>query len=166
MAHESAAHGTPPKVLPDCEGNFRSISQALHSVSGELAQTTTTLRETRDDSIRQQEQMKSLWKELREDIMPQLRAIPEKADAALSAHAEGCPARQKAMARARGEAVPDSDPAIDTRRINLPARGEPVSSEQGGYVIPRVVLWVGATIGIAIAVAGWAYAALTGAIPG
>lgn len=157
------------EVYPECASNFASIKSSLQNVDKSLERfdrkldgVTSELNEARRHLARQEENNRGLWKEIREDVMPELRSIPAAARDAIDRHAADCPARQKALRRARGERTPDSDPAIDTRRIRVGPHSEVARHSNGDVTMPRRLLYLAIGLGAAVAAAGWVWRLLDG----
>ncbi len=155
-----------------CARQFAKIDVAI----GSFSEALDKLGKTNERVIRIEESTKGLWKELRDDVMPELRQVPrdvrdaldqQRRDtatafdthrrdmvAALDKHAADCPARTKAMRRATGQNGTRSDPP-PTGRIDLePA--QPVVQPRRSLlpaspVAIRWLVYIGLVIGGAIA---------------
>lgn len=149
--------------LPQCTQSFAEINTTMRHAVETMREVATELKTTREQQIRLDGSTKGLWAELRNDVIPELKKIPDEARAALATHIAECPARQKAMARARGEAVPPSDPSIPLSEIT-----KQFAVQQGlqGVVnddasLGRRVKYLAIGLGVTVAAAGWAWKVLS-----
>jgi hypothetical protein len=144
-----------------CAKRFATIDANVDGFKTALQQFS----QTNDRVTRTEESVKGLWKELREDIMPELRQVPRDVRAALEQqrrdmtdaldkHAADCPARTKAMRRASGQNGSTSTPpptqpvALDPA---LPVAQPRRSLLPVSPVTIRWLLYLGLVIGGAIA---------------
>jgi len=166
--------------MPDHDNDIRvSCAKRFATIDGSINSFEQALRQfqlTNERVVRTEESVRGLWKELREDVMPELKQVPrdvrealdqQRRDTAtaldthrrdmveaLDKHASDCPARTKAMRRATGQNGTTSDPP-PTGRIELePA--PPVAQPRRSLlpVSPVAIRWliyIGLIIGGAIA---------------
>ena len=149
------------ELLPGCSAAFAGLEITLKTVTREMRGVRTDVQEIGRTQAAQAESMKGLWHEIRDEIRPDLRALPEKIANDFEIHSRNCPARRRAMKKAE---IGTGD-KIDVRQLreNLDDTGAIVTTgnrfirntSNGHYEIPRPVLWVGALIGAAVAASGY-----------
>lgn len=153
------------KMRADCSATFGTLTATLRTVSSEMRAMRTEVSEISRSQAAQEQSARGLWHEVRDEINPALKSLPERIGNDLRSHESLCPARRKAMRRAESE----SDDALDVRGLRDDATGSVTTTrrgillrntENGHYEIPRPVLWVGSLIGAAVAASGYVLHAL------
>jgi hypothetical protein len=155
-------------LLPECSAAFAGLEITLKNMTTEVRGTRQEVRDMGKTQAAQAEAMKGLWHEMRDNIQPQLRLIPDKIHNDVDDHERDCPARRRAMKKAEGNGGTPSD--IDVTRIRDSAGVIAVHgggkliryTGNGHYEIPRPVLWIGALVGAAVAASGYVINLLQG----
>lgn len=172
MSHDAIPDTPKPRhvrsseaPLPQCTQSFDRINITMQHAVETMRNVAAELKTTREMQIRQEESTKGLWAELRNDVIPELKKLPSEARAALDAHKAECPALQKAMARARGEAVPASDPGIPveevTKQFAVQRAAAAAAAAENDAAVGRRVRYIAIGLGVAVAAAGWAWKLLS-----
>ena len=170
MPPENDSHSPPPyrpnpdrdphEMRADCSATFGTLTATLRTVSSEMKAVRSEVIEIGRSQAAQEQSTRGLWHEVRDEINPSLKELPQRVVSAVGSHEENCPARRKAMRRAE---TSDSDDSVDVRELRADATGAIVSkrgvllrnTQNGHYEIPRPVLWIGGLVGAAVAASGY-----------
>lgn len=148
----------PDDIRSKCAEIFAIISNQQSVMLGEIKDLRKDVKGFIKEQAMQGQDIRGLWKTIRNDIQPQVIRTREELIKGLSDHAEGCPARRKAMKRAES----DSDNGIDTRPFRRTV--EPRDDEPSQVIVvqtqqeklrdgPSGIPWAAWIVGTSIAVA-------------
>jgi len=164
--------------MGDSESSIgEALVASINGLSEQVSKQTDSVGLLRERVASQEQSTKSLWHEVRGlsgKIDRRFEELPTTINGAVKAHAEDCIARARARRKATDH---DSDQNIprppqyargyagspDDSQVVEIQRGPIVTS--GGFTVPSKIVWIGVTVGLAIAVAGWLLSAF-GVLPG
>lgn len=154
----------PPKVRQECDdeitGSFptvRSCIQSFAKIESAVSELSRQVESLADDVkefsklvISHSQSLESVWETIREEILPQTRGFTDKMDDRVADHEKFCPALRRAMRRAEGLST-DSDTKISVKEVR---------EKNGKFTIPKIVVYIGVGVGVALAVGGYVLAYL------
>lgn len=163
--YQPKSSGEKHEMRADCSATFGTITATLRTVSSELKSMRNEVGEIGRSQAAQEQSTRGLWHEVRDEINPSLRTLPDRIVTAVNSHEENCPSRRKAMRRAE---TSDSDNSVDVRGFREEVTGTFITkrgillrnTSNGHYEVPRPVLWIGGLIGAAVAASGYVIHAL------
>lgn len=104
----SRDHDHNIEQAPTCKASFESIHTAVTKMTDTMVGVQSSVNGMGERLARQEETTRSLWKELREDVSPSIRQLPDRISRSIREHKVDCPAHGKVMAKA----MSDSDQTI------------------------------------------------------
>lgn len=152
---------------PDYEEAFKQIGDRMSGFNETVSGLAGDVRGIGERLARSEESTKGLWKEMR-STGEKVDGLPDKMREIVREHKTDCPAAVRADEKIRRRTdsripMPERDPFRESSQL-FPidaGTGRMIRSDgNGGYVIPKAVLWIGCIIGIAIAAGGWLLATL------
>ncbi len=82
-------------VRPECKGTFSSIEKSLTRVSESLDRMSSGVSKMGERIASQETTTQGIWHEIRNDIQPPIRGIPDAINKAVKEHHESCLAQKK-----------------------------------------------------------------------
>jgi len=161
------------QVLSECSAMFAGINTTLKTVGREMGAVRDEVINLGKTQTGLETTISNLSRELREEIKPTIRDLPDRLTKSFAQHSGDCPARRRAMKKAESTSSDDIDvrrfrgDATGTVPLSTPAPGSPLdtvpttggrfirNTENGHFEIPRPIFWLGAGIGTAVASLGY-----------
>ncbi len=145
------------ELKPQCAATFAAIETTIRMVNTEIRGLRDDVQEMGRSQSSLDTSTKGLWHEIRDELRPDVKELPDRIAGAVNGHATDCPARRRAMKRAES----DGDSGVRELRdeisqvVDVGRKGLIRNNGNGHYEIPRPVLWVGGLIGAAVAASGY-----------